>query len=216
MSAAFQKWGLPKSIRIDNGAPMADPQRKRMTEISMWLTGLGIKVILNRPRRPTDNAKVERMQQTTKNWADIKNCVDTEQLQEYLNQVIELQRTHYKVRRLNYQTRIERYPGILTNPRKYDSEYFDTQKVYEELAKWQFVRRASKIGQFSLYGQVYYLGKSLAKQYLVIKFNPNNLSWDISDANGVSIRSISAKNMDTNNIQNLSICQRTRKKLKIA
>lgn len=190
---------------------MADPQRKRMTVLSMWLTGLGIKVILNRPRRPTDNAKVERMQQTTKNWADIQNCVNTHQLQEYLNEVIEIQRAHYKVRRLGNKTRVECYPNIMNNPRKYNRVEFDTQIVYQELAQWQFVRQTSKTGQFSLYGQIYYIGKQYAKQFVVIKFNPNTLNWDICDANAIAIRSITAKNIDTASIQNLSICQRTTK-----
>jgi len=190
---------------------MADPQRKRMTEIALWLTGLGIKVILNRPRRPTDNAKVERMQQTTKNWADIKNCINSNQLQEYLNDVIQIQRAYYKVRRLGNQTRLERYPNIMNNPRRYNCLKFNVQKVYQELAQWQFVRQTSKTGQFSLYRQVYYIGTPYAKQYVVIKFNPVTLNWDVCDANGITIKSIAAKNMDATNIQNLSICQRTRK-----
>lgn len=190
---------------------MADPQRKRMTVLSMWLTGLGIKVILNRPRRPTDNAKVERMQQTTKNWADIKNCMNAHQLQEYLNEVIEIQRAHYKVRRLGNRTRLECYPNIMNNPRKYNRVEFDAQLVYQELAQWQFVRQTSNTGQFSLYGHIYYIGKQYAKQFVVIKFNPNTLNWDICDASGIAIKSIAAKNIDTANIQNLSICQRTTK-----
>lgn len=200
---------MPKSIRIDNGAPMADPQQKRMSELSMWLTGIGIKVILNRPRRPTDNAKVERMQQTTKNWADIKNCTDTEQLQQHLNKAIEIQRMHYKVRRLGNQTRLERYPEILTNQRRYQDDQFDLQKVYNELAKWQFIRQVSSNGQFSLYRQVYYIGTKYAKQYTITKFNPKTKAWDICDTNGTAIKSIPAKRIDQSNIQNLSICQRT-------
>jgi hypothetical protein len=202
---------MPKSIRIDNGAPMADPQRKRMSELTMWLTGLGVKVILNRPRRPTDNAKVERMQQTTKNWADISNCADAEQLQQYLDNAIEMQRVYYKVRRLGNQTRLQRYPEILTNQRKYDKDQFDIQKVYRELAKWQFIRLVSKSGELSVYSQVCYIGAKYAKQYTIIRFNPATQSWDICDTNGMAIKSIPAKNMDASNVWNLSVCQRTKK-----
>jgi hypothetical protein len=203
----FKKWGLPKTIRIDNGAPMADPQRKRISELALWLTGLGVEVIFNRPRRPTDNAKVERMQQTTKNWADIKNCIHQEQLQAYLNKVICTQRADYKVRRLGNKTRLECYPEIMTNQRKYDENKFDIQKTYEQLAQWQFVRQTSKSGQFSLYGQVYYLGINFAKQYISIKFDAQTKQWNVCDANGIPIRNITAKNMEYNHIWNLSICQ---------
>lgn len=201
---------MPKSIRIDNGAPMADPQRKRLPVLALWLIGLGIEVIFNRPRRPTDNAKVERMQQTTKNWADIKNCLDSEQLQKQLDQAIEFQRSTYKVRRLNNLTRMERYPTILDNSRTYDESKFDDQLIYQHLAKWQFVRQIGKSGQFSLYGQVYYLGKSFAKQFVVIALDSETKEWKVSDSNGILLKNISAKNMDKVNLWNLTICQRTK------
>ena len=96
---------MPSSIRIDNGAPMADPQRKRLSALTLWLTGMNVNVILNRPRRPTDNAKVERMQRTTKNWAVIKECQNIQQLTAQLNQVLIRQRARYKVSRLKGKTR---------------------------------------------------------------------------------------------------------------
>ena len=59
---AFCIWGKPQSVRLDNGRPLGDPQRKSFPTLGLWLTALGIEVIYNRPRRPTDNASVERMQ----------------------------------------------------------------------------------------------------------------------------------------------------------
>ena len=55
----FQQWGMPLSIRVDNGMPLGDPQRKSIPELSLWILAKNIEVIFNRPRQPTDNAKVE-------------------------------------------------------------------------------------------------------------------------------------------------------------
>ena len=205
----FKKWGMPKSIRVDNGKPLGDPQRKRMTALGLWLTGLGIKVIYNRPRRPTDNAKVERMQRTTKNWAVIKTCKTKKQLQEQLKTALQIQREFYKVTRLGGKTRLETYPEILNNLRKYSAELFDVQKVYLELSKWLFVRRISSHGQFSIYGQVYYLGIRYAKQNVSIKFNNKSISWEISNSKGELVNTISAKNFSEIDIKKLTINQRT-------
>jgi hypothetical protein len=215
LRGCFSKWGLPKSIRVDNGKPLGDPQRKRIPELALWLIGLDIQVIFNRPRRPTDNAKVERMQQTTKNWADIKNCFDSIELQKQLDNAIVNQRTYFKVRRLGRKTRLEVFPQIISNPRiffnntKYEKHIFDIQKVYQALAKWQFIRLINKTGQFSLYRQVYYLDYKLAKSYIIIRLNLEKLKWDITDTNGKRLKSIKLKNFELDNILNLRICQRT-------
>lgn len=172
-------------------------------------------MIFNRPRRPTDNAKVERMQQTTKNWADIKNCSDKVNLQKQLDAAIENQRNCFKVSRLGRKTRLEVFPQINNNPiifintEEYEKQIFDIKKVYQAIAKWQFVRQVSKTGQFSLYGQNYYLDYKRAKCYIIIQLDIDTLKWNITDSNATFLKSIKMKNLDRENILNLTICQRT-------
>jgi len=203
---------MPKSIRIDNGAPMGDPQRKSIPSLALWLEGKGVQVIFNRPRRPTDNAKVERMQRTTKNWAEVKDCQDIVQLTERLNRACFIQREVYKVSRLQNRTRKDVFPQLYNNPRTFDSNDFDVQKAYQRLEGWTFVRQTSSIGQFTLYRQVYYLGKAYAKQHIAAKFNATAIEWQIFDAQGSLIKAVKAKKMDEMNIRNLTVCQRTNKK----
>jgi len=203
---------MPKSIRIDNGKPMGDPQRKSIPPLALWLEGKGVQVIFNRPRRPTDNAKVERMQRTTKNWAEVKNCPNIKELIIRLKRACTIQRDLYKVSRMKNKTRKEIFPQLYNNPRKYNPSDFDVQKVYQRLEKWTFVRHTSPIGQFSLYHQIYYLGKDYAKQYVAVKFKTDTIQWQVFDAQGVLIKVINAKNMDEQNIRNLTVNQRTNKK----
>ncbi len=69
-----------------------NPQRKSIPPLALWLTAMNVVVIFNRPRRPTDNAKVERMQRTTKNWAQVKDCEDI--TQEYIKQIVFAYKKH--------------------------------------------------------------------------------------------------------------------------
>ncbi|MEO1515517.1 MAG: hypothetical protein AAFV95_10900 [Bacteroidota bacterium] len=108
---------MPLSIRVDNGMPLGDPQRKSIPELSLWLLGKNIEVIFNRPRQPTDNARVERMQQTTKNWASIEQAQNFEDLDRRLKQTIIIQREKFKVSRLQNRTKLEVYPELSRNNR---------------------------------------------------------------------------------------------------
>ncbi len=209
---AFSKWGLPKSIRVDNGMPLGDPQRKSLPVLCLWLEAMGIEVIYNRPRRPTDNAKVERMQRTTKDWAEVYSCKDYKQLQKHLDKVGLIQREKFKVSRLKGKTRKECYPKLFTNQRIYKAEHFNPQRAFQRLDKWIFARRTSKIGQFTLYGNVYYLGTKFPKQYVSVKFDSSSSQWKVSDSKGKFIKAFNAINFDQENLWNLTISQRTSKK----
>ena len=206
---SFKQWGMPKSIRIDNGKPLAEPHRKSISEIALWLEGLGITVIFNRPRRPTDNAKVERIQQTSANWIEIDKIVDIKHLKKALSIVSNRHLNTYKVRRLENRTRADVFPNIHKNDRKYKAVVFNPTLAYQRLEKWIFSRKTSSIGQFSIYGQVYYLGKNYPKQIVTLKFDSENIQWIVKDDKGNFIKNIPAKNFTKENLLNLSICQRT-------
>lgn len=188
---------------------MGDPRRRSIPVLALWLEGLGVNVIFNRPRRPTDNAKVERMQRTTKNWAEVNQCIDIHQLEERLKITCEIQRELYKVTRLTNKPRKDVFPELYTNPRKYQSESFNVNRIYQRLASWTFVRQSSSSGQVSIYNQIYYLGIIYKKQYIAIKFNEQTLEWQFYDAKGLLIKVMKAKKMDKSNLWNLTVCQRT-------
>jgi len=58
----FDKYGLPKAIQSDNGAPFASTRALGgLTPLSAWWVPLGIRVVRSRPGRPTDNGAHERM-----------------------------------------------------------------------------------------------------------------------------------------------------------
>ncbi|MBV8318944.1 MAG: DDE-type integrase/transposase/recombinase, partial [Planctomycetaceae bacterium] len=63
----FQRWGLPDRLRVDNGHPWGS-QNDLPTDLALWLIGLGVNMIWNKPRCPQMNGVVERSQGVTQQW----------------------------------------------------------------------------------------------------------------------------------------------------
>jgi putative transposase len=58
----FEAYGLPRVIRVDNGAPFACTSAPAgLSRLSAWWTSLGIRVSFSRPAHPQDNGAHERM-----------------------------------------------------------------------------------------------------------------------------------------------------------
>src|SRR5688500_2077341 len=154
MIEIFKRYGQPKAIKVDNGRPFGDPGSDLLPVMALWLIGLGIEVIHNRPRQPTDNAKVERMQAVTEAWAEPHSCKTIQELNKRLEQTALLQRQQYQCRRLGYKTRAEVYADLLMPSRRaYTPESFDHGAILKLLATGQWVRRVSKVGQIYFYHQ---------------------------------------------------------------
>jgi putative transposase len=64
--AAFRKYGLPSSMRSDNGAPFASVGIGGLSELSVWWIKLGIRPERIQPGRPAENGRHERMHRTLK------------------------------------------------------------------------------------------------------------------------------------------------------
>jgi len=63
---AFRLYGLPFSIRTDNGSPFASIGLGRLSMLSVWWIRLGIRPVRGRPKQPQDNGRHERMHRTLK------------------------------------------------------------------------------------------------------------------------------------------------------
>jgi transposase InsO family protein len=63
----FRKYGLPRTIRTDNGAPFsASHAIAGLSTLSVWWIRLGIELERTRPGKPQDNGAHERMHRTLK------------------------------------------------------------------------------------------------------------------------------------------------------
>jgi len=64
LTAAFQHYGLPDRLLVDNGAPWGDSWEQRYTRLTVWLLRLGVPVSHARPYHPQTLGKDERFHGT--------------------------------------------------------------------------------------------------------------------------------------------------------
>lgn len=64
----FERYGLPVRINADNGPPWGSPSRAAhgLSELSVWLIRLGIRVSHSAPYHPQTNGKIERFHRSLK------------------------------------------------------------------------------------------------------------------------------------------------------
>jgi transposase InsO family protein len=65
---AFERYGLPVRMNMDNGSPWGSPSAAEhgLSQLSIWLIRLGIAVSFSRPAHPQTNGKEERFHRTLK------------------------------------------------------------------------------------------------------------------------------------------------------
>jgi transposase InsO family protein len=66
LDSAFLEFGLPSAIRSDGGPPFASTGPARLTELSVWLLKLGIRIEIIAPGKPQQNGRLERLHRTLK------------------------------------------------------------------------------------------------------------------------------------------------------
>jgi putative transposase len=69
MQRLFRRYGLPKALRSDNGAPFGSGGPRGWTRLSAGWVKLGIRMEYGRPRCPQDNAAHEQMHGVLKKFA---------------------------------------------------------------------------------------------------------------------------------------------------
>jgi len=83
--AAFREFGLPRSIRTDNGAPFSTLAPGGLSRLAVWWIRLGIRPERILPGRPDQNGRHERMHSTLKaetarppraSWRAQQRCFD--------------------------------------------------------------------------------------------------------------------------------------------
>ena len=184
----FKNHGIPDWIKVDNGRPFGDPKLELIPPLALWLIGLGIKVIWNRPATPQDNAKVERSQGVMGRWTEYTKCKDTFELQDRLWKEADFHNLHFPIRRQGNKTRQELFPKLIHTGKNWNPIDFKLNRVLIFIAKGNWGRKASSFGQIYFYGQRFSIGIKYKYQKVSIKLNPRKNCWNIFDPHGKLIK----------------------------
>jgi hypothetical protein len=204
----FERWGKPGAMRVDNGEPLGDPTAQVTPALALWLIAMDVDMIWNKPRCPQQNARVEKMQDTTARWAEVGQAPNTAVLQQRLDAVLAVQRGFYPVVRLERRTRIAAFPALQCIGRPYQAQDFDIQRVYAWLSKKIYTRKVSAGGQIKLFGVFYQIGHGRRHKWVEIRLTPDGTSWQVM-ADYEFIKEFSAENLSAEHVRNLTVFQRT-------
>lgn len=199
----FETWGMPRSLRVDNGPPWGR-KTHLPSPLCLWLIGLGIEVIHNRPYCPQENGKVERSHGVNKAWIEPQSCESLAALQLRLHQAATIQREQYPS--IEGRARVAAFPALANRAR-----YFDVQSEVQQweiapvlafLAGHRWARKVSRAGQISWYSHNIGIGQKYRNQMITVRFDAKSIEWIIENASGDEIVRYHA-----NGLNSQSICQ---------
>ena len=152
----FREYGLPDSLRTDNGTPFASRAAGGLTQLSKWWVRLGIRPERIRPATPSENGRHERMHRSLKEAVINPPASSLAAQQRRFDGFVEefnWQRSHEALGRQApgsvHEVSLRPYPVKLP-PVDYDSGVT--------------VRQVRHSGEFKWRGRLVYLSQVLAKE----------------------------------------------------
>jgi hypothetical protein len=203
---ALETWGRPQRIRVDNGTPWG-ATGGLPTALALWLAGLGVAVVWNRPRRPRENAIVERTQGVSQAWAEPQTCASPAALQRRLNDLDRVQRDRYPS--IAGRSRRDAFPGLAHSGRDYtrawERRHWSLRRVLDALAEYAAVRRVDHSGRVWLYDVGYAVGKGHVGEDVYATVDAETAEWVFQDAGGRELRRQPARTLTAAAICRLEI-----------
>lgn len=209
----FVQWGLPRQLRVDNGLPWGS-WADLPPELALWLIGLGVEMVWNRPRQSRDNAVIERAHGVCQRWVEPGACPDPETLQARLDRFTTLQRAAYPVR--NGQSRMAACPALVAGGRPYapdqEADQWDERRVWAFLAARVWTRHVDQVGRISLYNRALGVGRAWAGTTVTVRLAvaEEGPHWTIADAKGTRIRAHPAPELARDRILGLTVSHHRR------
>lgn len=201
---AFTQWGMPLEVQTDNDGEFVNPSDPSFpSRFTLWLIGLGVRHVLSRPHRPTDQAQVERNHRTQGDfvWKDI--FFDrVEQLQEALDQMCDLYNQAYpsQAAHCHGSPPLSVFPSARTTGRPYhpdlEWEMFDLNRVDAFLAQFVWTRKVTENGTVYIADEHYILGRAWKGQSVSIRFLASSRSFRFEDAKGALITLLPVKGFE--------------------
>lgn len=209
LRSVFARWGLPQQLRMDR-----DPLWIGSTRLEwpgtflLWLVGLGVVPVINRPRRPTDNAQIERSNRT---WMDhVGRGAEVNSLAELQCRSDEAShdRRHYLPSRNTHCQGLPpavAFPELVHTGRPYrpeqEADLFSMMWVYEYLAEWEWQRKVDNSGYISMADHNRFVSKQHRGQIVKVRFDSIDARFVAHDVAGVKLASFTLPVIDPDYIR---------------
>lgn len=172
LDSAFTEFGLPTAIRSDGGPPFASTGPARLTELSVWLLRLGIRIEIIAPGKPQQNGRLERLHRTLKAETASPPAADCAAQQ----RVFDVWRGEYNHERPHEALRL-RPPGTVYVRSRRGYPRPTVERTFEPFAE---VTRVNKHGFITWNQRDVFISSALKHEYIELDFNPDvDGRWDV-------------------------------------
>jgi transposase InsO family protein len=210
--SACSEWEtLPDAIQTDNEVCLAgQPTDPAPSQLTLWLTGLGVVHRFIRPGQPTDQAQIERTHRTLDNFTDIPDGLpDLASLQQRLDAEREQYNTLFPAAASDCAGRppLIAHPELRQPRRPYrlegERQLFDEQRVYDYLASVGLERKVSQVGQIQLGGRSRGVGRAYGGQTLAVRCDPHSHEWVVRTGDGSEVARLPIQGVDVTSLTGL-------------
>lgn len=172
LDSAFLEFGLPAAIRSDGGPPFASTGPGRLTELSVWLLRLGIRIEIIAPGKPQQNGRLERLHRTLKAETASPPAADCAAQQ----RVFDVWRGEYNHERPHEALRMRRPATIYTASRT----RYPRPQVTSMVEPFSDVARVDKHGFIKWNRRNVLISSALKHEYIELAVNPDvDGRWDV-------------------------------------
>lgn len=199
LRTVFSQWGLPDYIQMDRDPLWVGSARLEWPgTILLWLAGLGVRPVINRPHRPTDNAQVERANRTWNEQVCIGVKAQTQaELQQLTDQAFKDRREELPSRNPNCNglPPLVAQPG-LGQPRRpfsiaQEVQCFQIERVYTYLSQWEWTRKVDTTGYISMARYNRFISKAHTGQIVKVRFDVQLKKFIAFSVEGIELRQFS-------------------------
>jgi len=196
LRTVFVQWGMPDQLRMDRDPVWVGSTRLEWPGVLLlWLVGLGITPVINRPHRPTDNAQIERNNRTWNEHVYLGNEQATPQeLQQFADQAWQDRREVLPSRNphCHGQAPLVAHPELRQPRHPYtrqqEAGLFDMRRVYTYLGQWEWERKVDTTGYISMADFNRRVSKGHVGQVVKVRFDPETKSFIARAVDGSELR----------------------------